>query len=89
MKKTLNSYFPDALGGFTDSAADFILNVDFPAHLLDLLPKAKRQAAIGVLSHDPRPSYQKDPQRVYGMSFARKNIRFRVEEDTLIVLEVL
>ncbi|MBO7159893.1 MAG: tRNA (N6-threonylcarbamoyladenosine(37)-N6)-methyltransferase TrmO, partial [Paludibacteraceae bacterium] len=41
------------------------------------------------LSHDPRPSYQKDPGRVYGMSFAGKNIRFRVEENTLIVLEVV
>ena len=81
--------FPDALGGFTDSAADFILNVDFPAHLLDLLPEAKRQAAIGVLSHDPRPSYQRKPGRIYGLNFAGFDIRFSVEEKTLTVCEVI
>ena len=46
-----------ATGGFTDAAGDFLLNVVFPEHLLELLPKAKQQAAIGVLSHDPRPFY--------------------------------
>lgn len=79
---------PDAAGGFTDTAGDFLLNVDFPACLLKKLPESKRQAAVGVLSHDPRPSYQRNPDRVYGLTFAGFDIRFTVEENTLHVKEV-
>jgi hypothetical protein len=79
---------PDAVGGFTDTAADFLLEVDFPTHLLEKLPEAKRQAAVAVLSHDPRPSYQRKPGRIYGLEFAGYNIRFTVEDKTLIVIEV-
>ena len=79
---------PDAIGGFTDTAGEFILKVDFPAELLAILPQDKREAAIGVLSHDPRPSYQRKPDRVYGLTFAGFDIRFKVEEDLLTVLEV-
>ncbi len=78
----------DAAGGFTDNAEDFLLAVDFPAHLLKLLPQDKQEAAIGVLSHDPRPSYQKDSDWVYGLTFAGFDIRFTVTEKTLTVLEV-
>lgn len=79
---------PDALGGFTDTADDFILNVDFPAHLLQSLPEGKQQAAIEVLSHDPRPSYQKDSNRIYGLSFAGFDIRFMVNKNILYVKDV-
>jgi len=79
---------PDAAGGFTDSAKDFLLRVDFPASLLEKLPPDKREAAVGVLSHDPRPSYQKDSDRIYGLSFAGFDIRFRVKDDLLTVLDV-
>ena len=58
------------------------------AALLELLPEEKREAAIGVLSHDPRPSYKKDSDRVYGLSFGGYDIRFTVKEKTLTVLEV-
>lgn len=80
--------FPEALGGFTDTAESFILQVDFPPHLLEKLPESKRQAAIGVLSHDPRPSYQRKPDRIYGLSFAGFDIRFTVKEKNLSVCEV-
>jgi len=80
---------PDATGGFTDTAGDFLLCVDFPDHLLSLLPAEKREAVLGVLSHDPRPAYQRTPDRVYGLPFAGFDIRFTVEENTLHVVEVL
>ena len=79
---------PDAKGGFTDHAGDFLLDVDFPAALLSLLPEEKQQAAIGVLSHDPRPSYQRKPDRIYGLTFAGFDIRFRVENNILTVVNV-
>ena len=80
--------FPDAVGGFTDTADDFILEVIFPEALLEILPQNKRSAAIGVLSHDPRPSYQRKPDRVYGLTFAGFDIRFTVNDKTLTVCEV-
>ena len=79
---------PDATGGFTTTADEFLLDVDFPAKLLALLPEDKQEAAIGVLSHDPRPSYQRDPERVYGLTFAGYDIRFTVTENHLQVQEV-
>ena len=79
---------PQAAGGFTDTAGDFLLQVVFPDALLAKLPGDKQQAAIGVLSHDPRPSYQRSPERVYGIAFAGFDIRFSVKENTLTVLTV-
>ena len=67
---------PDATGGFTDTARA-------------AGGRGDDDAAIGVLSHDPRPSYQRSPERVYGLSFAGYDIRFTVEDDKLTVKEVL
>lgn len=78
----------EATGGFTDTADDFLLQVDFPSDLLGRLPEEKREAAIQVLSHDPRPSYQRKPDRIYGLTFAEYNIRFQVKDDVLTVVEV-
>jgi len=80
---------PEATGGFTDTAGEFLLQVDFPSPLLNLLPEEKREAAVKVLSHDPRPSYQRKPDRIYGLTFAGYDIRFRVREDLLTVVEVV
>ena len=80
--------FPDAIGGFTDNADDFLLDVVFPEVLLSMLPENKHASAVGVLSHDPRPSYQRKPDRVYGLSFAGFDIRFTVKDKTLTVCEV-
>ena len=79
---------PQATGGFTSRVGDFLLKVDFPQELLKKLPPDKQAAAIGVLSHDPRPSYQNQPGRIYGLSFGGFDIRFTVEEETLTVLNV-
>lgn len=79
---------PDAVGGFTDSADSYLLEVDFPEHLLCKLPYDKQKAAVGVLTHDPRPSYQKDSDRIYGISFAGFDIRFTVKEQKLTVIDL-
>ena len=41
-----------------------------------------------ILSQDPRPAYHDDPERIYGLSYAGRNIKFKVEEDTLTVLSI-
>ena len=78
----------DALGGFTDTADAFLLEVDFSRDLLAQLPEDKREAILAVLSHDPRPSYQRTPGRVYGLPFAGFDIRFTVTDSQLTVVEV-
>lgn len=79
---------PNATGGFTDSASDFLLDVRFPEALLQMIPECKRPALLGVLSHDPRPSYQKDSKRVYGLNFAGYDILFTVLDSVLTVQDV-
>ena len=79
---------PDALGGFTGGSEGELLDVNFPAPLLEQLPPEKQEAAIGILAHDPRPRYQKDAKRIYGVTFAGYDIRFTVEETTLTVVSV-
>ena len=77
----------EATGGFTDTAGDFLLKVEFPPELLEMVPEDRREALIGVLRHDPRPSYQRNAERVYGMEFAGVNVRFKVAGDTLLVVD--
>ena len=80
---------PEARGGFTDGASAFLLEVDFPAPLLARVPEALRPGLLGVLEHDPRPSYQQDADRVYGMRFGNFDVRFTVDGTRLTVHEVL
>ena len=79
---------PDAVCGFADQVLDYELSVEFPEQLLAFLPEEKRQAALGILRQDPRPSYQNDPQRRYGTAFAGYDIRFHVKDGVLTVCEV-
>ena len=79
---------PEAMGGFTQDAGDYLLEVDFPENLKQRLPAEKQEAICQVLSHDPRPSYQKDSDRVYGLSFAGHDIRFTVKDTVLTVVDV-
>lgn len=79
---------PDARGGFAEETRDYALVVDFPPELLERIPASKHEALLQVLSQDPRPSYQDDPQRLYGMSFAGWEIKFTVEGVTLHVQDV-
>jgi hypothetical protein len=79
---------PEATGGFTDRVARTVLTVDFPPALLARVPEDRRAALTAVLACDPRPSYQHDPDRVYGFVFAGLEVRFTVAGETLTVREV-
>ena len=79
---------PEAKGGFTDAMERKRLNVDCSPELLAQIPEAHRATVLEILSQDPRPSYQHDPERVYGMAYAGMDVRFRVDGDRLTVTEV-
>lgn len=79
---------PEARGGFAQDAPKPTLAVDFPPDLLARIPEDRREALCAVLALDPRPSYQNDPTRIYGMRFAGCDIRFTVNNSTLTVCGV-
>lgn len=79
---------PDAVGGFTENLEERRLEVDFPDDLLNRISDDKKGALIAVLAADPRPSYQNDPEREYGMSFAQYEVKFRVEGKRLKVISI-
>jgi tRNA-Thr(GGU) m(6)t(6)A37 methyltransferase TsaA len=79
---------PEARGGFADDVKDYELRVEFPEDLLETFPKEKQRAIIEVLKQDPRPSYQNDPERRYGVSFAGYDVHFTVDGDLLKVSDL-
>lgn len=80
---------PQATGGFAGSDGGTCLQVEFPDRWLALVPEDKREALCGVLARDPRPRYQDNAQRVYGMSFAGLEVRFTVGDGILTVCQVI
>ena len=78
---------PEARGGFAPSPKETVA-VDCPPELLAALPEGQREALLGVLAQDPRPQYQHDPERVYGMSFGGWDVKFRVCGERLEVLSL-
>lgn len=76
---------PEATGGFTDTLDERRLDVIISDEFLGRVPEEKRSELMGVLQGDPRPSYQNDPQREYGFSFADLEIGFKVHNKTLTV----
>ena len=79
---------PDATGGFTAQTQGYSLTVDFPADLLVQIPLPLRDGLLGTLAHDPRPSYQNDPERIYYLEFSEFEIGFRVSGSALTVCQV-
>ena len=80
---------PDAVGGFADAVRKNYLKVEFPEELLMNIPEDKLASLMGVLEEDPRPSYQDDPDRIYGLEFAGFDVRFRVSGEALTVCEIV
>ena len=79
---------PEASGGFASDSPSRRLTVSDPKKLLSTFQKEKIEALIKVLEIDPRPSYQNDPDRTYGMRFSGKNVRFQVLDNTLIITDI-
>ena len=93
---------PDARAGWTEGlntgsggikqtmsdAASVGLQVEIPQELMGKIPAGKREALPGILSQDPRPAYQEDENRVYGLSYAGYQVKFRVRKQTVIVEDI-
>lgn len=79
---------PEATGGFAQETPWRGLRVEAAPEWMALVPEESREALLAVLAADPRPHYQNDPKRVYGMAFGGVEVRFSVDGDTLRVVEV-
>ena len=79
---------PDAAAGFTAQTQFHHVEVVCPEEVWAQVPAAERDGLRGVLENDPRPSYQHDPERVYGMEFAGLEVHFKVDGDTLTVTDI-
>ncbi|MDE6852714.1 MAG: tRNA (N6-threonylcarbamoyladenosine(37)-N6)-methyltransferase TrmO [Lachnospiraceae bacterium] len=79
---------PEATGGFTDVVERQTLQVEIPPDLESKIVPEEREALSGILAQDPRPSYQQDPERIYGMRYGGRDIRFRVSDGVLRVVAV-
>ena len=78
---------PEAAAGFAPDPGATLSVVYAPGTEVKLPPE-KLTALTGVLANDPRPRYQEDPERVYGMEFAGKNVKFTVDGEILRVTEI-
>lgn len=84
-----NDIIEGSRGGFTEGLKDLSLDLDFPEELLSRIPEEKREGLLEVLRLNPKPSYQEDPDRIYGFGFAGFEIRFKTDGSTLKVVEIL
>ncbi len=80
---------PKASGGFSLGPGEGTLDVDIAPPLLEKIPSSQRQTLLDVLAQDPRPAYQQEPDRIYGMTFAGIEVRFSVEGNRLTVREII
>lgn len=80
---------PEATEGFAGAVKEKELKVEFPKELLEYYPKEKRDAIVGVLRQDPRPAYDTDETRMYGVEFAGFDVHFTVSGNLLTVKEVV
>ncbi len=80
---------PDATSGFVTNLEDLKLDVIFPEELLLMIPSENHKELLEILSHDPRPQYQSDPERVYALTYLGRDIKFKISEKELTVVDVI
>ena len=77
---------PEASNGFALDEKEGSLTVEIPDEVINMIPEGKRAALKAVLAQDPRPGYQSEADRIYGIDFAGFNVRFTVDENILRVI---
>lgn len=78
----------EAVGGFSDEVKDYCLKVEIPEQIKESFDRRFIETVTEILENDPRPSYHRDPERIYGFPYAGYEIKFRVQNDLLTVVEI-
>ena len=79
---------PQARGGFASRVKEYALEVEISGACLEKIPVSERETLRQILSQDPRPSYQDDPERMYGMGYAGMEVKFQVKDGRLLVRDI-
>ena len=79
---------PTANEGYTAQTKEYKISVSCDENLLSIIPENKRQALLELLSNDPRPAYNDEEGKEYGVTFAGFNIRFKYENNGLSVTQI-
>ena len=79
---------PNATNGFALDDVNGLLDVKCSDELLSKIPFDLVDGLLETLKHDPRPSYQNDKERVYGMSYGDLQIKFKVDGNELTIIEI-
>ena len=79
---------PDARSGFAPAAPEAELKVQCDDRMLKKIDPSLHRPLFQILAADPRPHYQHDADRIYGMRFAGRDVRFKVSDDTVTVVNI-
>ena len=79
---------PEAKTGFTEQTSAYSLSVNIPEDIAATPSPESLSALTALLAQDPRPAYHSDPDRIYGFAYGGKEIRFRVEDNTAILISL-
>lgn len=85
---TISDLKENAISGYSDEHKDDYIDVSISKKILDTIPKEKQEALLAILKGDPRPAYHNNENRIYGFKYAGYEIKFKVENGILIVLEI-
>lgn len=85
---TYSDSIPEAVGGFSEKVKDYRVKVEIAREWMDRIPSEQQELLLGILEQDPRPSYQEDPERIYGMEYAGMEVKFTVSSGVLTVVSV-
>ncbi len=85
---TYSDSIPEAVGGFSEKVKDYRVKVEIAREWMDRIPAEQQELLLGILEQDPRPSYQEDPERIYGMEYAGMEVKFTVSSGVLTVVSV-
>lgn len=83
-----NDSIPDAKGGFADNFVNYKLSLSYEMQTLSIIPEEKRAGLLQILEQDPRPSYQNDGERIYGLSYAGFEVKFTVKDSNLNIIKI-
>ena len=79
---------PDAKGGFADEVRDYEIEVELSDEVRSALTSEEAKKLVAILKEDPRPSYKSEDEKIYGMKFAGKEIKFKYENCKLLVTNI-
>lgn len=81
--------YPEAIGGFSEKVKEYQLEVDFPEKWKVCVTEEECRILTRLLAQDPRPSYQQDPARIYGMRYGNLEVKFKVDEKTVSIVHII